>query len=104
MRYVFDYSRKQIAAACLFSGLIAAGVSTMTNPSAADHASAMSVSINRTIKSDRLPLAPSHKQLMDNSGGTDTVQSPKPPSLGCDPAFSRIAEPARADIVKRCLA
>jgi hypothetical protein len=99
----FGYSLRQIAVACLFSGLIAAGVSALTNPSAADYALAISVSINRTIKSDRLRLAPDPKQPMDNSGAMGTVRFPKP-TLGCEPAFSRVADPAHADIVRDCLA
>jgi hypothetical protein len=104
MHYTFDYSRKQIAAACLLSGFIAAGISALTDPSAANNAPASSISINRAAKRDQLRPAPSPQQPTDNSGAIDTVRPPKFTPLSCEPAFSRIADPARADIVKRCLA
>jgi hypothetical protein len=103
MCYMFGYSLKQIAAACLFSGLIAAGVSTRTISSNADHTPTVSVSIKRTIKSDRLRSDPSPRPI-DNSRATDAVRSPVPAPVGCEPPFSQIAGPAHADTVMRCLA
>jgi hypothetical protein len=101
MLYMFGYSGKQIAAACLLSALVAAGISARTNPSAADFAPAFGVSVNRAAKNDRL-RPPRPQQHMDNPGATGTMRSPEPKSLGCEPAFSPIADPARADIMKRC--
>jgi hypothetical protein len=103
MLYTFGYSGKKMAAACLFSALVAAGISARTNPSAADFAPAFGVSVNRAAKSDRLRPSPRPQQHMDNSGATDTMRSREPKSLGCEPAFSPIADPARADVMKRCL-
>jgi hypothetical protein len=57
------------------------------------------ISVNRADKGDRLPLALKH---------TSTISSPSVsilsrPPIGCDPAFSRAADPARAHIFGRCI-
>jgi hypothetical protein len=57
------------------------------------------VSVDRTHKGDRLPLAPKH---------TSTVSSPvvttlSRPPIGCEPAFSRAADPKRSHIFGRCI-
>ena len=57
------------------------------------------VSVDRTHKGNRLPLVP--KQ-------TSTVPSPvvttlSRPPIGCEPAFSRAADPKRAHIFGRCI-
>ena len=57
------------------------------------------VSVDHTHKGDRLPLASKH---------TPTVPSPvvttlSRPPIGCDPAFSRVADPKRSHIFGRCI-
>jgi hypothetical protein len=57
------------------------------------------VSVDHTHKGDRLPLA---------SKQTSTVSSPvvttlSRPPIGCDPAFSRVADPKRSHIFGRCI-
>jgi hypothetical protein len=57
------------------------------------------VSVDRTHKGNRLPLAPKH---------TLTVSSPvvttmSRPPIGCEPAFSRAADPKRSHIFGRCI-
>jgi hypothetical protein len=57
------------------------------------------VSVDHTHKGDRLPLASKH---------TPTVSSPvvttlSRPPIGCDPAFSRVADPKRSHIFGRCI-
>ena len=57
------------------------------------------VSVDRTHKGDRLPLAPRH---------TSTVSPPvvttlSRPPIGCEPAFSRAADPKRSHIFGRCI-
>jgi hypothetical protein len=57
------------------------------------------ISVDHTHKGDRLPLASKH---------TSTISSPvvttlaRPP-IGCDPAFSRVADPKRSHIFGRCI-
>lgn len=69
------------------------------------------VSVNRFRKGDRLPLV--HPGLSDS--GTDSrvwrdlplpdgLQTQEKTPLGCDPAFSPVASPARALIFGRCIA
>ena len=57
------------------------------------------LSVDRTRKGDRLPLALKH---------TSTVASPvvttlSRPPIGCEPAFSRAADPKRSHIFGRCI-
>jgi hypothetical protein len=57
------------------------------------------VSVNRTNKGDRLPGGMTLKH-------TPALSSPAvsaAPPIGCDPAFSRAAEPGRAHIFGRCI-
>ena len=57
------------------------------------------ISVDHTHKGDRLPLASKH---------TSTVSSPvvttlSRPPIGCDSAFSRVADPKRSHIFGRCI-
>jgi hypothetical protein len=57
------------------------------------------VSVERSHKGDRLQLALKH---------TLTVPSPvvitlSPPPIGCEPAFSRVADPKRSHVFGRCV-
>ena len=57
------------------------------------------VSVDHTHKGDRLPLAPKN---------ISTVSSPvvitfSRPPIGCEPAFSRVADPKRSQIFGRCI-
>ena len=57
------------------------------------------VSVAHTHKGDRLPLAPKN---------IPTVPSPivttlSRPTIGCEPAFSRVADPKRSHIFGRCI-
>ena len=81
--------------ACLTAGAFAAATSTA---GAARSERAYTLSVNRTSKGDRLAPAPK----------TSTISSPfittiRRPPIGCDPAFSRAADPARAHIFGRCI-
>jgi hypothetical protein len=57
------------------------------------------VSLNHTHKGDRLPLAP--KNISTVSSPVVTTLS-RPP-IGCEPAFSRVADPKRSYIFGRCI-
>jgi hypothetical protein len=57
------------------------------------------ISIDRTLKGDRLPLtARADKAQMP----TQTVQSRTPIPVGCDRAFSPISAPRLANVFGRC--
>jgi len=60
------------------------------------------VSVNRVNKGDRLPQAPAERPS-HSSSSTEAVVPPKRVPLGCDPAFSPVADPAHGNIYKRCL-
>ena len=86
-------------AAVAMNGPAAGGVSGMNSSAPA---SDRLVSVNRINKGDRLPQAPAER-LSHSSPSTEAVVPPKRVPLGCDPAFSPIADPARGSIYKRCL-
>ncbi len=57
------------------------------------------IAVNRINKGDRLPLA---LKLTPDISLPLVSTLPRPP-VGCDPAFSRAADPARAHIFGRCM-
>ena len=71
MRCTFGYSLKQIAVASLFSCFVAGGICVLTSPSAANNAAAVTISVNRTFKGDRLPQVPIAQQSEQNSTSTE---------------------------------
>jgi hypothetical protein len=77
-------------------GGIAAGV---TGAGAGFSARTDVVLLDRTHKGDRLTLAP--KQTSTFSSPIVTTM-PRPP-IGCEPAFSRAADPKRSHIFGRCI-
>jgi hypothetical protein len=60
------------------------------------------VSVNRVNKGDRLPQAPAERPS-HSSSWTEALVPPKRVPLGCDPAFSPVADPAHGNIYERCL-
>jgi len=62
----------------------------------------VSVSVDRTNKGDRLSIVSTAKARA-NGPSSATVSRTSPP-LGCDPAFSKVAEPQKAHIFGRCAA
>ena len=92
---------KNLAAASLFSCFIAGGISALTSPVTADNAAVVTISVNRAIKGDRLPLPPA-QPIQHNSISEKPIPRHTPPN--CEPAFSPIAEPAQAHVLKYCLA
>lgn len=61
------------------------------------------VGVNRSNKGDRLIPAAAGR-LPRHSSSTRTEPSGKGVPVGCDPAFSPVADPARASIFGRCAA
>jgi hypothetical protein len=56
------------------------------------------VSVNRTNKGDRLPLVSGR-----TSKALPVVTTLSRPPVGCEPAFSRAADPKRSHIFGRCI-
>jgi len=103
MRYILGHSLKEIAAASLFSCFIAGGICALTSPGVANNAAALTISVNRTVKADRLPRAPVAQQSEQICTSTESAPSRKHTLLGCEPAFSPVADPARAHYLGRCM-
>jgi hypothetical protein len=57
------------------------------------------VPVDRTHKGDRLPLATKQTQTFQSP----VVTSLSRPPIGCEPAFSRAADPKRSHIFGRCI-
>lgn len=102
MHYTSSNRFKNFAAAFLFSGFAAGGISALTSPLTAGNAAGVTISINRTNKSDRLPLPPIVAPTQGNSISETPI--PRHAPLDCEPAFSPITDPGRAHIVNYCLA
>ena len=99
MYYPFGYSPKLIGAAVLVSGLIAGSVCAATTSTTSSVRVQTSTDIvNRINKGDRLPQAFNARQDQPILSSSST----KVP-LGCDPAFSLVADPERGRIFGRCL-
>jgi hypothetical protein len=97
------YSLKQVAAACLLSGLIAGAVTTLTTESSAGRGSTSAFSVNRIDKTDRLPLARDASQPRSNATSTPAVRLQGRVQVGCDSGFSPIVNAARANFIRDCL-
>ena len=82
---------------CLLSGSFVAAAVSYSGAATSEQTG--DVSVNRTNKGDRLPSGVTLRH-------TPTLSSPAvsaAPPIGCDPAFSRVAEPRRAHIFGRCI-
>jgi len=82
---------------CLLSGSFVGVLVSYSGAATSEQTS--DVSVNRTNKGDRLPSGVTLRH-------TPTLSSPAvsvAPPIGCDPAFSRAAEPRRAHIFGRCI-
>jgi hypothetical protein len=102
MRCSYAYGLKNTVAAVIASAFIAGGVSAMTSPAISQNNKTEAISVDRNHKGDRLPQASSANRRPSN---TELMPaSPERPPLGCDPAFSPVADPAHRRIFKRCMA
>ena len=100
MRVAFAHFKTLIIAAGLVF-MTAGALPPMTAPNGSGGEHAAMVSADRANKGDRLPYALSPKAHVNSPLLTTT---PKRFPLGCDPAFSSIADPTRAHIYERCTA
>jgi hypothetical protein len=91
---------KNAIAIALFGCLIGGGFTVASSTAGVARSERPeTVSVNRTNKGDRLPLA---LKLTPNMSSPLVLTLPRPP-IGCDPAFSRNVDPARAHIFGRCI-
>ena len=98
-------SFKEIIVIAGLAYVIAGILAVATIPVDARGEQAVSVSVDRANKGDRLPYASRSKTHVNSPFLATTPQVlPKRPPLGCDPAFSSVADPAQARIYRRCLA
>jgi len=96
MRVAFA-SFKEIIVIAGLAYVIAGILAVATTPVGAGGEQAVSVSVDRANKGDRLHVSSPFL-------ATTPQVSPKRPPLGCDAAFSSVADPAQARIYRRCLA
>jgi hypothetical protein len=102
MRTLYADLLKITVAAAVLSCVIVGGVDAVTSPRAPEVA--VTVTVDRTNKGDRLPQASVLRQHPINSFSTETVPAlPKRPPVGCDPAFSSISAPSLARIFGHCI-
>jgi hypothetical protein len=89
----FDDRLKKITTACVLSVFTAGVISALVNPSTADKAVVIAISVNRTTKGDRLSLP-------------STAQPAQPIAKralpGCESAFSPFADPTRGRLLTHC--
>ncbi len=98
-RTLFGSAARSIVAIGVVSCLAVGGF-TATGAGAALNAQPQNtISIDRTSKGDRLPVV-LKRTPTTSSPYLSTLQRPP---IGCDPAFSRTAEPERAHIFGRCI-
>jgi hypothetical protein len=98
-RTQFLITPKSTAAIAVLGCLIAGGFTAAASTAGAARSEQIAtVSVNRTNKSDRLPALKFTPNV-----SSPLVSALLRPPIGCDPAFSRAAEPARAHIFGRCV-
>jgi hypothetical protein len=102
MHRVFEHRLKETLALVLLGSFLAGTFGAVFALSAAASAPIISVTVDRTNKGDRLPYASTSNATPPPNVAAPTP--PKRPPLGCDPAFSPVADPARALIYLRCMA
>jgi hypothetical protein len=88
------YEQATTFAAVMMNGPAVGG---MSGPSISAPTVERSVSVNRINKNDRLSQAPAEQQS-HSLPSTEAVVPSKRVPLGCDPAFSPVADPARGNI------
>ena len=86
----------------VLSGLLVASFVTFPSfPSAGLHVFIPAMSVDRTLKGDRLPLEPHAEKALAPSASQ--ILRDKIP-IGCDRAFSPISAPRLANVFRRCAA
>lgn len=102
MRRASRLSLKELGAAAFLGFAVGCAVVAITDRSVAHGMQAGTITVDRTHKGDRLTLVPppaAHSSGLAPSNAAPTNRAP----LGCDSAFSPVAEPASARVYLRCL-
>ena len=92
-----DGKLKGVVAVAIAVGLIAGAFPAIVSTPGAAKTAHQTVSVNRANKADRLPLKRTSPVSLPA-----LVAKPQPP-VGCDPSFSRVADPTRGHIFGRCI-
>jgi hypothetical protein len=103
MAHAAQSLRLRVAIAVL-GCVVVGGCSVIGTPDDGSAERTAPVSVNRINKGDRLPSVATAKSFLKGAPSTAASSRPRLLPLGCDPAFSPIADPARAGIYKRCAA
>lgn len=91
------------ATAVVLSLAVSCAAYALTDRTAANGASpAATVTVDRTNKGDRLPQASPPRQSSGSLVPAKPISAKLVP-IGCEPAFSPVAEPAGAHLFLRCL-
>jgi hypothetical protein len=95
---------KKIAIIGVVGCLAAAGLATAVSGAGASLGTHLGtqadvVSVERSHKGDRLQLAPKHTSTVP----LPVVTTLSRPPIGCEPAFSRVADPKRSHVFGRCI-
>ncbi|HUC52377.1 MAG TPA: hypothetical protein VMA30_23545 [Xanthobacteraceae bacterium] len=103
MRATFDQKLAAISGFLVLCSIGACIAGAASPPAAARSRQPDSANINRVNKGDRLmvPLIPQAQRKLPSPADSMKTSLQRPP-LGCDPAFSPVADPTRAGIYKRC--
>jgi hypothetical protein len=97
---LFNRTGKSIVVIGVVSCLAATGlVAAMTGAGIALGGQPEIVSVERSHKGDRLVMVPKHTSTASPRAVTTVPQLP----MGCEAAFSRVADPQRAHIFGRCI-
>lgn len=96
------FELKATAAALLVSCLAAGAFCAVNGPSVAKEERAPVIFVDRTMKGDRLP--PNALLTNGPAPSSPAKSSSRRVPLGCDRAFSPVADPAHAHVFGRCTA
>jgi hypothetical protein len=92
-------ANRTIVAIGVVSSLVIAGSFVVVTGAGATFAPGDMISVDRTHKGDRLSPLPKPTSKASSSVVTSLARPP----VGCESAFSRAADPARAHIFGRCV-
>jgi len=101
MSEIFGCSLKHFVAAVFLSCTVASVVCAATAPNTPR--SGTPINVNRIDKSDRLPVNPTRPVKPASTNSNERSPLPAYVPVGCEPAFSPVADPTRARVIGRCL-